>query len=320
MKAETRRRLMVVGGALLLGTIGCGEGMEATEPANASVKVWQPGNPVTTSPSQGDIDAELASQGFDNDNSMRLRAQIDVPGRGIIKFYEPEDGEIVISEVGVNGVSPMITPQIKQLAGPVQMYEALAHQPAPIALADAWSRAAIRRDAMATRTDAQKAPEPDRVISPVRRVIMPRTTTGDIETVRAAADTITINNSYDQWFFDNFCARGSVDGAGWTYHHTWMYSGFDGSWGTVSDIHWIDSTVSVFEGWSVHHLGYIRPWYTWSTYANQTIKNGFWNQFHRVDNGTDFDAKGSTDQVDLPDWYHWCIRADTAKRLIIGSI
>jgi hypothetical protein len=308
---------MVTGGAFLLGAVGCGDGVEATEPASASVKIWQPGSPATTGPSQGDIDAELESQGFDDDNSMRLRARIDAPGRGIIKFYEPEDGEIVISEVGVNGVSPMITPQMKQSGGAVQIYEALTHEAAPIALADAASRVALRQQA--ARTAIQKTPEPDTVISPVHRVTTPRTTEGDIEIVKGAVDSVVINNSYDQWFFDNFCAGGSVDGASWPYHHTWMYSGYGGSWGTVSDVQWIDSTVSVFAGWSIHHLGYIRPWYDWSVYANQTIKNGYWNQFHRVNNSTDFDVKGSTDQVDEPDWYHWCIRADTATRLTIGS-
>ena len=233
---------------------------------------------------------------------MGLRAKVEFPDQGVVKFYEPMDGIILISEVGLNGTAPMVPPSLDGLSA-TEMYEALAKQKAPSALVEAASRAALLKQRPALKTIAPTA----ELAPPSLRATPTLGVGGDSGLVRLSS-ALTFNNSYDQWFYDNFCAGGTYVGNGWDYVVQWMYVTGTGSF-RRNDMNWVDSTVSVYGGGSVHYRVQIEPWYTWSTVLDVMIPNGYYHKWHR-DSGTDYDVYIYVDQAS-GDSYHWCSYGDS---------
>jgi hypothetical protein len=278
-----------VASALLFATVGCGNETAGTDDST------QPAPPGSSS---GELSATMDEA--QQDQVLRLRAKIEVPNQGVVKFYEPQDGVILISEIGRNGIDPMIPPSMSGLPA-VQLYETLAKSKAPTPLIEATSRAALLKQ----RTPSALL-EPAVDISPSKLRSMPA---ASVEPgVVQVSSAITFPNSYDQWFYDNFCSGGVKVGGGWDYVVQWMFATGTGSF-QRNDKNWVDSTVSVYGGGSVHYRVQIQPWYSWSTVLDVFIQNGYYHKWHR-DNGTDFDVYIYVDQAG-GDSYHWCSYGDS---------
>jgi len=280
-----------IAGAVFFAAIGCG-----TENAGA-------GSTGLEEPSSGQAD-EVTTTALDEakqDAAMGLRAKIDFPNQGVVKFFEPQEGIVLISEIGRNGTAPMIPTSMQRLPAS-ELYEALTNQKAPPALVDAVTRAALLKQRTSSPVLTPKAD-----LSPsTLRALPARTEAGAGLTKVSSA--VTFANSYDQWFYDNFCAGGVKVGNGWDYVINWMYSTGTGSF-QRNDMNWVDSTVSVYAGGAVHYRVQIQPWYTWSTVLDVNIQNGFYNKWHR-DNGTDYDVYIYVDQA-AGDSYHLCSYGDS---------
>ena len=79
----------VAAGSLLAGA-GCGaEATEAGDPASA-------GSGAAAAPAA----FQPPSPSPEDEQAMNLRATVEVPERAIVKFYEPQEGMIVVTEAG----------------------------------------------------------------------------------------------------------------------------------------------------------------------------------------------------------------------------
>jgi hypothetical protein len=292
-----------IAGALLFAAVGCGtEGPDGNGTGADGTGTDRPG---AAAPNTGSATEEVSAPLDEaaQDQAMGLRAKVEVPNQGVVKFFEPQAGIVLIAETGLNGTGPMVPVEMEKLPA-VDLYEALSKQKAPTALVDAVSRAALLKQralptGIAQRT-ADLAPPALRAMPAVHAV--PGT---DLSKVSSA---LTFPNSYDQWFYDNFCAGGSKVGNPWTYAIQWMFVTGTGSF-QRNDMNWVDSTVSVYGGGAVHYRVQIEPWYSWSTVWDVQIQNGYYSKWHR-DNGTDYDVYIYVDQAP-GDSYHLCSYGDS---------
>jgi hypothetical protein len=289
---EGIRQGIGLAGALLFAVVGCdGTGNSTGDPSTGSE------SPALA----GSADDTVQSEAL-QDEAMGLRAKIEFPDQGVVKFFEPQEGVVLIAEIGKNGTPPMIPASMTGMPA-TDLYQALAKQAAPAPLVEAVSRAALLKQ----RTPLTTAVPQLDLAPPALRAA---------ETARASADSgltqissaLTFSNSYDQWFYDNFCAGGKYVGNGWDYIVNWMYVTGTGSF-QRNDMNWVDSTVSVYGGGAVHYRVQIRPWYSWSTTLDVQIQNGYYYKWHR-DNGTDYDVYIYVDQAS-GDSYHWCSYGDS---------
>jgi hypothetical protein len=183
----------------------------------------------------------------------------------------------------------------------VELYEALAKEKAPTALVEAVSRGALLKP---RAPSASIAPKADLAPPTLRSTPAPRAQADDTIQVSSA---LTFASSYDQWFYDYFCSGGRYVGSGWDYVIQWMYATGTGAFGQ-NDMNWVDSTVSVYGGGSVHYRVQIRPWSSWSTPRDVFVANGYYNKWHR-DADIDYDVYIYVDQA-AGDSYHWCSYGD----------
>lgn len=281
----------ILAAGVLLAAAGCGvEETETGDPAGAGAAGMvapAPFEPPSLSPQ--------------DEAAMNLRATVVMPDRAVVKFYEPQDGLIVVTEAGRNGTAPVIAASMKRLSA-VDLYERLTNQKAPAPLVEATARA----------TQLQRVARPSRETAPLDAIPSSVRATGgrdtnlagDLQTVRSA---LTFPNSYDQWFYDNFCEQGSQVGD-WTWGITWMFSSGSGNF-TRSDNNFASSTVSVYGGGSVHAKFQIMPWYSWQTPKDLFIQNGYYYRYYRFDFSVDFDFRVYVDQAS-GDLYHWCSYGD----------
>jgi hypothetical protein len=280
--------------ALMLAAVGCG--------ADGTIA-----DPSVTEPTTGGEATAFAppTMSAESEALLRLRAEVAFPDRGFVKFFEPEDGVLLIQEAGRNNTAPMIPSAMGKLDA-TQMYEALSGKAAPTELVQATARAAALTARTAVAGVAKVADLSPSLSQTATRELEAK---GDVQKISSA---ITFANGYDQWFYDNFCAGGyNVDRGNtgtWDFLINWMFVTGSGSF-TRNDQNWVDSTVSVYGGGAVHYRVRIQPWYSWSTVADVQIQNGYYNKYHRS-NGTDYDVNASVDQAD-GDSYHWCAYGDS---------
>jgi hypothetical protein len=291
-----------VAGALMLAVVGCGaEGPGAGDPA-VTQPASDPANIQPASATGQASGATAAAEAFtppsmsaEAEATLRLRAEVDFPNRGFVKFFEPEDGVLLIQEGGRNNQAPLI-PQSMGKLGATDLYEALSGQKAPDALVQASARAAALSP-RPTATEVTRVSDVD----PTKLAQVRAATKGD--GVEAVSSALTFSNGYDQWFYDNFCGQ-----SGWDWTVQWMFVTGSGSF-TRNDQNFVTSTVSVYGGDAIHYRVRIQPWYSWSTVADVMVQNGYYNRYHR-DNGIDFDFNVSVDQAS-GDSYHWCAYGDS---------
>jgi hypothetical protein len=291
IRTTTRKLGVTLASTLMLAAAGCaGDGTVTDDPVvtdTTNVEETAAFTPPTMSPEEEAL--------------LRLRAEVSFPNRGFVKFFEPEDGVLLVQEAGRNNTAPMIPSEMGKLDA-AQMYEALSGKKAPDELVQATARAAALTSRTAVTGVAKVA---DVSPSLSRTATQQITAKGDFQTANSA---ITFANSYDQWFYDNFCSGGKYVGAPWDFVINWMFVTGSGSY-TRNDYNWVDSTVSVYGGGAVHYRVRIQPWYSWSTVVDVQIQNGYYNKFHRS-SGTDYDVNASVDQAD-GDSYHWCAYGDS---------
>jgi len=284
--------LSTMAAGLILAAAGCGgEGTPETgDPAVAESAEGTAFNPPSFS--AGD------------DQELNLRASVEVPNRAVVKFYEPQDGFILISEAGRNGNPPVITKDMKKLSA-VDIYERLSNQKAPLALVDAVEHASLQRQRQRPVGSIREAALADITPFLLRATTADKTkVVGDVQQITSA---LTFASSYDQWFYDNFCENGANVGD-WTWGITWMFVSGSGNF-RRNDNNYVSSTVSVYGGGSVHNKVEIMPWYSWSTPKDLYIQNGYYYQYYRLDFGVDFDFRVTVDQA-AGDSYHWCAYGD----------
>lgn len=281
-------RTMTVG--LILAAAGCGvDGVPETgDPAGTESAAAAVFNPPSLS--------------AEDDQALNLRATVEFPNRAVVKFYEPEDGFIVISEAGRNGNPPVITKDMKKLSA-VDIYERLSNQKAPLALVNAVAHASLLRQRPVAPT--REAAAADTTPSLLRATTAGATKViGDIQQVTSA---LTFANGYDQWFYDNFC-EGGVNVGDWSWGVRWMFVSGSGNF-RRNDNNYVSSTVSVYGGVSVHNKVEIMPWYTWSTPKDLFIQSGYYYGYSRLDFAVDFDFRVTVDQA-AGDSYHLCAYGD----------
>jgi len=280
-----------VAASLLLAAAGCGG-----EPMNGGDSAGT-GSPETVAPAPFDPPSPSAA----DEQEMNLRATVVLPDRAVVKFYEPENGLILVTEAGRNGNPPVITADMKKLSA-VALYEGLTNEKAPAPLVEAAGRAAqLQRVARPIREAAALDVTPAFLRAPAT------VATGSAGQLEKVTSALTFSSSYDQWFYDNFCENGHNVGD-WTWGITWMYSSGSGNF-TRYDNNLVSSTVSVYGGDSVHAKFQIQPWYSWSTPKDLFIQNGYYYGYFRVDLSIDFDFRVYVDQAS-GDSYHWCSYGD----------
>jgi len=284
IERNAKRIGSAVASVLMLATVGCGDGPSVDDPTDT--KPGGGADSAAFTPPVMSAEAEA---------TLRLRAEVDFPDRGFVKFFEPEDGVILIQEGGRNNMEPLIPSSMSKLPA-TELYEALSGQKAPGELVQAATRAAALLPRVA-RTEAIKLADLD------PDALRTGTKTLNVDGTATISSALTFSNSYDQWFYDNFCAGGVRVGNGWDYVIQWMFVTGSGSF-TRTDMNWVDSTVSVYGGDAIHYRVRIQPWYSWSTVADVMVQNGYYNKYHR-DNGIDFDFNVAVDQA-AGDSYHWC--------------
>ncbi|HEX4337075.1 MAG TPA: hypothetical protein VH062_14255 [Polyangiaceae bacterium] len=222
------------------GAAGCGASTDAPETASGDQKA----TPAAAETVQAELEANNYSVALANksaDESLHLITRVKTPSGGIIEFYEPVAGDVLVSEAGDEHSVPT-----KGLSGklPTEIYRMVAPTlPIPAALAAAEQRALAAGAVVHEQVDLTP-PKDVRITAPAE---LPAQSPSSAQTPSTGPDGVQVRRGVTPE--DTFCSMSWLkanDPSGWVYadcgsfgalSYTWCYADTGpGAWAKGSNL------------------------------------------------------------------------------------